>query len=83
MFMNYAEWNPSHSALIIVDVQNDYCHREGSMAKQDLDVSMVDAMMPNLKRLIMSLKEMHVPIIYVQTIHEDCTDSKTWTKSIL
>lgn len=80
--MNYAKWNPNHSALIIVDVQNDYCHKEGSMAKQDLDVSMVEEMMPNLKRLISSLKDLDVPIIYVKTIHEECTDSKTWKKRL-
>lgn len=80
--MNKVEWNPKHSALVIVDVQNDYCHKEGCLAKQDLDVSMVDEMMPNLKNIIASLKEIEVPIIYVKTVHEDCTDSDTWTKRL-
>ncbi|KAB7665179.1 cysteine hydrolase family protein [Bacillus sp. B1-b2] len=80
--MNDIEWDPHSSALIIVDVQNDYCHKDGNMAKQDLDVSMVSEMMPNLKNMISSLKELSVPIIYVKTIHEDCTDSKTWLKRL-
>ncbi|EOR24687.1 cysteine hydrolase [Cytobacillus oceanisediminis] len=80
--MNQLEWDPKHSALLIVDVQNDYCHKEGSLAKQDLDVSMVDEMMPNLKSMITSMKEINVPIIYIQTIHEDSTDSETWIKRL-
>ncbi|WP_445487857.1 cysteine hydrolase family protein [Niallia sp. 03133] len=75
-------WNPGKSAFIIVDVQNDFCHKEGSLATQGMDVSMVDTMMPSLKKLIIELKELHVPIIFIQTIHEDCTDSATWTKRL-
>ncbi len=69
----------SHTALIIVDVQNDFCHIDGSLGKQGLDVSMVDDMMPSLHGLIEHAKAQHLPIIYVQTIHEDCTDSETWS----
>lgn len=76
------EWNPHHSALLIVDVQNDYCHKEGCLAQQDLDVSMVEEMMPNLKNMISAMKEINVPIIYIQTIHEDSTDSETWIKRL-
>ncbi|MCF2647736.1 cysteine hydrolase [Niallia circulans] len=76
------EWNPQHSALLIVDVQNDYCHKEGCLAKQDLDVSMVEEMMPNLKNMIATMKEENVPIIYIQTIHENSTDSETWIKRL-
>ncbi|MEK5382131.1 cysteine hydrolase family protein [Niallia sp. FSL W8-0635] len=76
------EWNPQHSALLIVDVQNDYCHKEGCLAQQDLDVSMVEEMMPNLKNMISAMKEINVPIIYIQTIHEDSTDSETWIKRL-
>ncbi|MEK4669220.1 cysteine hydrolase family protein [Niallia sp. FSL R7-0271] len=76
------EWNPARSALVIVDVQNDYCHKEGSLAKQGLDVSMAEQMMPNLHRMIRACKEKNVPVIYIQTIHEDSTDSKTWVKRL-
>ncbi|MER2057957.1 MAG: isochorismatase family cysteine hydrolase [Niallia sp.] len=76
------EWNPHQSALLIVDVQNDYCHKEGCLAQQDLDVSMVEEMMPILKNMISAMKEINVPIIYIQTIHEDSTDSETWIKRL-
>lgn len=82
MTLTNADWNLRSSALVIVDVQNDYCHKEGCMAKQDLDVSMVEKMMPPLKKMIQTFKEIQVPIIYIQTIHEESTDSKTWTKRL-
>ena len=40
------------SALIIVDVQNDFCHPEGLFAKKGLDVGAVTEIMPNIQRII-------------------------------
>lgn len=75
-------WNLDSSAVVIVDVQNDYCHKEGSLAKQNLDVSMVEGMMPSLKKMIYECRKLQIPIIFIQTIHEDCTDSETWTRRL-
>lgn len=37
-----------NTALIVVDVQNDYCHPDGAIAKSGIDVSSVKQMMPHL-----------------------------------
>ncbi|MTT31718.1 isochorismatase family protein [Terrilactibacillus sp. BCM23-1] len=74
--------DPAHTALVIVDVQNDFCHEEGSMAKQGLDTSMAREMIPQLKQLIQQARDFHVPIIFIQTIHETSTDSETWIRRL-
>ncbi|MFD2618118.1 cysteine hydrolase family protein [Terrilactibacillus laevilacticus] len=74
--------DPAHTALVIVDVQNDFCHEEGSMAKQGLDTSMARGMIPQLKQLIQQARDYHVPIIFIQTIHEKSTDSETWIRRL-
>ncbi len=70
---------PEKSALIIVDVQNDYCHPEGELAARGNDVAGVKAMMPQLHGLIAAAKAHGVPVIYIQTFHEKATDSPVWT----
>jgi len=33
--------DPRHSTLIVVDMQNDFCHPDGAFAKRGSDISMV------------------------------------------
>lgn len=74
--------NPKETALIVIDVQNDFCHKDGSLGKQGLDVSHVDAMIPALTYLIDQARLVQVPVIFVRTIHEVSTDSATWVRRL-
>ncbi|RYL90333.1 cysteine hydrolase [Sporolactobacillus sp. THM7-4] len=74
--------NPNESALLVIDVQNDYCHKNGSLGKQGMDVSGVGKMIPHLNRLIDQARAHHVPIIFIRTIHEKSTDSYSWTRRL-
>ena len=65
-------------ALIIVDVQNDYIHPDGVFAKKGLVSKEMYAMMPNLKSLIERARAQSVPVIFIQTTHQDETDSEVW-----
>ncbi|MBI2304432.1 MAG: cysteine hydrolase [Chloroflexi bacterium] len=67
--------DPGHAALVVVDVQNDFCHWEGALAKRGEDVSDIQAMVPNLLRLIDRAREEKVPIVFVQMV------SSPWTIS--
>lgn len=70
----------ARAALVIVDVQNDYCHPQGALASAGEDVSGVKNIIPNLQKLYTFAKQNHIPCIFVQTIHRDATDSKVWKK---
>jgi ureidoacrylate peracid hydrolase len=61
---------PGNAALIVVDVQNDFCADEGVFAKAGNDVSMVREMLPNLRRLIDGARAVGVQVIFVQAIYD-------------
>ncbi|WP_336785724.1 cysteine hydrolase family protein [Paenibacillus sp. MMO-177] len=67
-----------NTAVIVVDVQNDYCHPKGAIAKTGIDVSAAGKMIPDLQALLDSAREHGVPVIFLQTNHEKATDSEVW-----
>lgn len=66
------------TALLVVDVQNDYCHQNGALARAGFDVSGVAAMMPNLHNLLDAAHACEMPVVLVQTSHDSSTDSSAW-----
>ncbi len=70
--------HPRHSALLVVDVQNDFCHPEGGMAKQSRDVSLMGAMVPRLLSLIDRARQVNLPIIFIKASHSRWTNSPVW-----
>ncbi|MCA1644020.1 MAG: isochorismatase family protein, partial [Chloroflexi bacterium] len=44
--------DPSHTALIVVDVQNDFVSSDGFIAKFGLDVSDMQAAVPRINEFI-------------------------------
>jgi ureidoacrylate peracid hydrolase len=68
----------SRTAIVVVDVQNDYCHPEGALAQAGNDIGAVADMMPNLHRLLAAARVFEVPVIFIQTFHEEATDSEAW-----
>ncbi|HEY0249831.1 MAG TPA: isochorismatase family cysteine hydrolase [Gryllotalpicola sp.] len=71
-------YDPAHTALIIVDVQNDFCDPEGSLAKIGNDVSAAVAMVPRLEKLIDDARAARLPVIFIQTIHDETNDTPQW-----
>lgn len=67
------------SALIIVDMQNDFCHEKGACAIcSGKSNPYVDIKVPNIQRMIDSCHELDVPVIFIKTTHQDETDSAAW-----
>jgi ureidoacrylate peracid hydrolase len=71
-------YDPAHAALIVVDVQNDFCHPEGSLGKIGSDTSAAVAMVPRLLKLIDEARAASMPVIFIQTIHDETNDSPQW-----
>lgn len=70
--------DPSRSALVIIDVQNDFCSPDGATAKSGRDITACSAILPPLLRLIDGARASGARVIYVQTIGTDFTDSEAW-----
>jgi ureidoacrylate peracid hydrolase len=70
--------DPSQAAIIVVDVQNDFCHPDGVLGKAGVPTGASMEMIPRLARLLDAAREAGTKIIFIQTIHEDATDSDVW-----
>ncbi|MGL6018977.1 MAG: cysteine hydrolase family protein [Gibbsiella quercinecans] len=53
------------SALIIIDMQNDFCHRDGWLGHIGVDVSPARAPIAPLQRLLPALRAVGVPVIWL------------------
>ena len=69
---------PSKSAVIVVDVQNDFCEPAGSAGRGGKDTAAAMAMIPTLQRFLGEARAHGTNVIFVQTIHEPSTDSEVW-----
>lgn len=67
-------------AILIVDVQNDYCHINGACARSGKDVSAADSIINPTKKLLQIAHLYSIPVIFIQTVHEKFTDSEAWCR---
>jgi nicotinamidase-related amidase len=55
----------ARTAMIVIDMQNDFCHPNGWLASIGVDVSAARAPIEPLRRLLPWLRAAHVPIVWV------------------
>ncbi|SCL20119.1 ureidoacrylate peracid hydrolase [Micromonospora rhizosphaerae] len=65
-------------ALVIVDVQNDYCHPDGALARAGGDLSDVEPAVAAIEALLEAARAAGVPCLHVRTEHSDWTDTPEW-----
>jgi ureidoacrylate peracid hydrolase len=66
------------AAVLVIDVQNDFCHPEGTRAKSGCDTTAVTAMVPNLQQFIAACRQQQIAVRFVHTTHDKYTDSPAW-----
>jgi nicotinamidase-related amidase len=57
---------PDHTALLVVDMQNDYCAPEGASGRNGRDLTAVRATIPVISELIASAQSAGIPIVYTK-----------------
>lgn len=63
--------DPRHTAVVVIDVQNDFCHDEGYLHKLGLDISSTQAMLPALETFIAAARKTNVRVVFVQGIYNN------------
>lgn len=73
--------DPEHAALLVVDMQNDFCHRDGFFGRggynplgqgtRPVDLSLCEEMIPRLLRLIRAARKAGTRVYYVRTFFDD------------
>lgn len=60
-----------HTAVVVIDMQNDYCAKEGAVGKAGRDLGTIIAMASRLARFLKEARKYRVPIIFIQTVRRD------------
>lgn len=62
---------PPHAALVVVDMQNDFCAAGGYVDRLGLDVASTEALIEPLERLIAAARVAGVPVVWLAACYED------------
>jgi ureidoacrylate peracid hydrolase len=63
--------DPRHAALIVVDVQNDFCAVEGFFGRTNQDLTMIQGIVPRLEQLIDEARRAGVMVVFIRSIYDD------------
>jgi ureidoacrylate peracid hydrolase len=58
--------DPKHAALVLVDVQNDFCADGGAMHREGRDLTLVRQMIPRLERLLEAARTAKVRCVWIR-----------------
>ncbi len=73
---------PSRTALVVVDVQNDFCHADGHFAKHGKNVPAIAAMLPTLLPFVSAAQDLGIFTVFIQqlTLPHGRSDSPAWLR---
>ena len=70
--------SPEWAAVLVVDVQNDFCHELGAAARLGFDMRSIQASVRALVRFLGEARRAGVPVIFIATNHGEWTNSQVW-----
>ena len=63
--------NPKNTAILVIDIQNDYCSEKGKIAKfRKRDVRPIQRIVPKLIKFIEIARKANTPIIFTRMIED-------------
>ena len=74
--------DPKVATLLVVDMQNDFCHPQGVSGKRGRQQTMTIEMAPRLEAFIKACRSVGMPVMFVNTIHYPWTDSPSWVRRL-
>jgi ureidoacrylate peracid hydrolase len=74
--------NPKHTAVVAVDIQNDFCHPDGHFARHGKDVTPIAAKVPTMVSFVTKSQTLGLRIIFVRqcTLPDGRSDSPAWLR---
>ncbi len=63
--------DPKHTALVVVDVQNDFCADGGALHRYGRDMSMIQGMVPNLVDFIDHARKAGAFVVFVRELGDE------------
>jgi ureidoacrylate peracid hydrolase len=71
---SFDQVDPRHTALLLVDLQNDYCHPQGAWAKVARDENL-PTVISTIRALLPAIRQAGVPVLHVRSVYNDWTVS--------
>ena len=74
--------DPATTALVVVDVQNDFCHPEGHFARYKKDLSSTQAVLPALVSFVNRAQDLGIRVVFIRqlTLPGGKSDSAAWLR---
>ncbi len=71
---------PSHTAVLVIDMQNDFAHAEGASGRCGQDIARVRSVIPRIQSLLEGARAHAVSVVHVQntTLENGSSDSPAW-----
>jgi nicotinamidase-related amidase len=63
--------DPGGTALLVVDVQNDFCHADGLFGRRGYDLSAMSSMARRLRRLVNAARHSDVLVAFVRATYDE------------
>jgi nicotinamidase-related amidase len=63
--------NPAHTALVLIDIQNDFCHPDALFGKLGNDLSMMPAMAERTRVLLTAARRKGMLVLFVRATYDD------------
>ena len=79
--MLHEKVDPQHAALVLVDVQNDFCAEGGAMHREGRDLTLVKQMIPRLERLLEAARAAKVRCVWIRCAYNTAPNhylSEVW-----
>jgi ureidoacrylate peracid hydrolase len=73
--------DPQHAAILLVDVQNDFCAEGGALHREGMDLALVQAMIPRLERFVEVARASGVRCIWIRNVYNTAPNwylSEVW-----
>jgi ureidoacrylate peracid hydrolase len=70
--------HPEGAAVVVVDMQNDFCHPQGVAAGLGKDLSGIEAATARLAGFLPAARAAGVPVVFVRNLHSPDSDTPEW-----
>ena len=67
--------NPKHTAIIVIDMQNDTCKNASPLGRSGWDLSFVEEMAPELAKFLSSIRKLGYTVVHTRNEHSYHTNS--------
>jgi ureidoacrylate peracid hydrolase len=66
------------AAIVVIDIQNDFCHSRGYQGLRGRDVGRVQSVVGRIEEFTREARELGVPVVFMQNLHDPESDTHEW-----